>query len=142
MNGNFDAFPSIDHLKEGVHYTLVNFDFASTPLVSHTPGTPCPQGFKMIFGMCRKLKGDNQDWDKESETDEEKSVKQEGARTGSTYDTNKQMTVGGKKYGWAKLGGKPVIVEWGSVAGVRNPDGSITKTTRDDKGVATSSTAA
>lgn len=140
MQGNFDAFPSIDHLKEGVHYSLLNFDFASTPLVSHTPGTPCPPGFKMVFGLCRKLRDGSEEWDRDKETDEEKSVKEKGAKEGSSFDTNKAISSGGKKYGWAKLGGKPVLVEWGSVAGVRNADGSITKTTRDDKGVATSTT--
>lgn len=137
MLGNFDNIPSIDHLTEGVHYNLVEWDFASVPLVSHTPGTPCPEGYKMVFGLCRKLKTGTQEWDKEKETDEEKGVREAGAKSGSTFETNKAISAGGKKYGWAKLGGKPVIVEWGSVAGVKNPDGSISKPTSNSGGATT-----
>lgn len=127
MLGNFKDLPSVDHLTEGVHYRIVNFDFASTPLVSHTPGTPCPEGYKMVFGMCRKLQSGTDKWDRKSDTDEEKTVKEAGSKAGSTVAKNVPITVGKKKYGWAMLGEKPIVVEWGSVAGIKNPDGTVTK---------------
>lgn len=127
MQGNFGNLPSVDHLKEGVHYRIVNFDFAGSSPEPHTPGTPCPEGHKMVFGVCRKLKAGSQDWDRETKSDQEKAVEGEGVKTGSTSSNNKAVTSGGKKYGWAMLGEKPIVVEWGSVAGIKNPDGTVIK---------------
>lgn len=113
MLGDFNI-PSVDHLREGIDYVVMDWDFASPP-VPHTPGESCPPGYKMIFGMCRKLRAGSQDWDTEGESDMEKAGKAAATKAGSTFDTNKPVDIGGKKYGWAKKNGKPVMVEWGSV---------------------------
>lgn len=117
MQGDF-SLPSVDHLIEGVHYKIINWNFAdSSPASQPAPGESCPPGTKMVFGMCRKLKSNTQDWDPEQESDQEKAGKAEAQKAGSSFENNKPVSVGGKKYGWAKKGGKPVLVEWGSVAG-------------------------
>jgi hypothetical protein len=43
---NFN-FPSVDHLVEGIHYTIVDWNFAEE----------CAPDEKMVFGMCRKVGG-------------------------------------------------------------------------------------
>ena len=100
MQSNFN-FPSIDHLIEGVHYTLVDWDFAEG----------CAPGEKMTFGVCRKVGGS------QKAASEEELANAKAKKEGSTFDTNKPVEMKGKKYGWAMKGGKPVMVEWGSVAG-------------------------
>lgn len=131
MNDQFN-FPSVDHLIEGVHYTIVDWSFAdSAP--SHTPGTPCPPRHKMTFGVCRKLGGSG-DWDPEQQSDEEKKASDEATKTKSSYENNKAVSVGGKKYGWAKKNGKPVLVEWGSVAGIKKPGGGVEKKANPGEG--------
>jgi hypothetical protein len=131
MIGNFGNLPSVDHLKEGVHYRVVGWDFADSSPVSHTPGTPCPDGHKMVFGVCRKLKAGSQDVDRDAESEEEKAAKGQGLTPGGE---NKPVKVGEKKYGWALSNGKPIIVEWGSVAGIKSSDGSVTKMVRNPDG--------
>lgn len=123
MLGNFNL-PCVDHLREGIDYRVVDWDFAdaqpAAPPISHTPGTPCPDGTKMIFGLCRKVKpGTESDWSADDQTDEEKKLSGEAQKAGSDVKTNKAFESGGKKFGWAIKGGKPVIVEWGSVAGTK-----------------------
>jgi len=121
MLGNFDI-PSVDHLREGIDYTIVEWDFASrasAPPVQQPPaGQPCPTGTKMIFGLCRRLKGSG-DWASGDDTDKERELKQQAGKEGSAFENNKAIQAGGKKYGWAKKDGKPVLVEWGSVAGIK-----------------------
>jgi hypothetical protein len=120
MQGSF-GIPSIDHLREGIDYTIVDWDFAAqapAQPISHTPGQPCPEGTKMIFGLCRRLKGSG-DWASGDDTDKERELKQQAGKEGSAFENNKAIQAGGKKYGWAKKDGKPVLVEWGSVAGIK-----------------------
>jgi len=131
MQSDFNL-PSVDHLIEGVHYTIVDWSFAQAA-PSHTPGTPCPPGHKMTFGVCRKLGGSG-DWDPSQQSDEEKKVSEAATKSKSSFDNNKAITSGGKKYGWAKKGGKPVLVEWGSVAGVKKQDGTVEKKVNPGEG--------
>lgn len=123
MQGGFNSVPNVDGLIEGVHYREIQWDFAAqapAPVISHVPGTPCPDGFKMVFGLCRPVK-------EGVETQEERDVRQKAEEIGSSATSNKRIDINSKKYGWAIKNGKPIIVEWGSVAGLKNPDGSIKK---------------
>lgn len=38
---------------------------------------------------------------------------------GSDPTNNRKVMIDGKAYGWAIQGGKPIMVDWGSVAGVK-----------------------
>ncbi len=115
--------PCVDDLIEGVDYHVVNWDFAasapattaSAPVAQPAPGQPCPPGTKMVFGLCRRTDG--------TDTDEERNIKDKAKKEGSEFKNNKQITAGGKKFGWAMKGGKPILVEWGSVAGVKKVGG-------------------
>jgi hypothetical protein len=69
----------------------------------------------MVFGLCRRTDG--------TDTDEERNIKDKAKKEGSEFKNNKQITAGGKKFGWAMKGGKPILVEWGSVAGVKKVGG-------------------
>jgi hypothetical protein len=124
MPGFFN-FPDVSNFREGVDYELVDWSFAQS--VNHTPGTPCPPGHKMTFGLCRKIGGSGK-WDPSDETDEEKNLRSSAKTSGSSFENNKAIESGGQKYGWAKKDGKDVLVKWGSVAGVKNKDGTVTKT--------------
>lgn len=112
MLGKFNT-PSVDHLREGIDYRVLDWDFASP--VPHTPGEPCPPGHKMVFGMCRRLKEGSQDWNPNEDSDSERAGKIRAKEVGSSFQNNKPVDIGGKKYGWAKKDGKDVLVEWGSV---------------------------
>lgn len=112
MLGNFNT-PSVDHLREGIDYVMLEWDFASG--VPHVPGEPCPPGHKMIWGMCRRLKSGTEDWNPDEDSDIERAGKIKAKEVGSTFQTNKPVEIGGKKYGWAKKNGKDVMVEWGSI---------------------------
>lgn len=118
MLGTFNI-PSVDHLREGVDYRVVDWDFAA----QQPSGQGCEEGEKMVFGVCRKLKSgtsrDEKDFDPTAKSKQEQSLEAEASKQGSTFQTNKAVTTGGKKYGWAMKGGKPVMVEWGSVAGTK-----------------------
>jgi hypothetical protein len=109
MNNPFN-FPSVDHLIEGVHYRIVDWNFAEG----------CPEGEKMVFGACRKLgqkSDDDKDFDSSKKTKQEEGNEAAAKKQGSDVKNNKAVTVNGKKMGWAVKNGKPVMVEWGSVAG-------------------------
>lgn len=106
---NLFNFPCVDHLVEGVHYTIVNWNFAE-----------CGPDEKMVFGTCRKLKGgstDEKDFDTSRKTKQEEEGEAEAKKQGSNVKNNKPFMAGNRKMGWAVKGGKPVLVEWGSVAG-------------------------
>lgn len=140
--------PSVDHLIEGVHYTLVDYDFAERKAfaigypeqqyeegrrdrglqtnmpsrgMASTFGEDCPEGEKMIFGMCRKPgeKKGEKDFDSSKKTKQEEEGEAEAKKQGSNFKNNKMIkdVKSGKKLGWAMKDGKPVLVEWGSVAG-------------------------
>ena len=147
MNPIFD-FPSVDHLIEGVHYTVVDYDFAERQAMAigypqqqygeeehlreQNTNMPsrgmvssfeeCPQGEKKVFGVCRKpgqKADDKKDFDSSKKTKQEEELEGEAKKQGSDFRNNKKITdvKSGKKLGWAMKGGKPVLVEWGSVAG-------------------------
>lgn len=118
MPGQFNI-PCVDHLREGIDYRVVDWDFADaapTPTSPHNPGESCPPNQKMVFGVCRRVNatGEQQVGD---DTDQEKALKNQAKKEGSAFENNKAVSAGGKKYGWAMKGGKPVMVTWGSVAG-------------------------
>jgi len=116
MLGSFNI-PSVDHLREGVDYIVVDWNFADpAPSLSLNPGDPCPPNQKMVFGVCRRVNanGEQQVGD---DTDQERSLKDQAKKEGSAFENNKAVSAGGKKFGWAMKGGKPVMVAWGSVAG-------------------------
>jgi hypothetical protein len=107
---NYFNFPNIDHLTEGVHYRIIDWNFAEG----------CPEGEKMVFGACRKLRDgstDDKDFDSSKKTKQEEEAEGEAKKQGSDVKSNKPVMVNGKKMGWAVKNGKPVMVEWGSVAG-------------------------
>ena len=130
--------PSVDHLIEGVHYTVLDWNFAEDTEAnilrqqrtnmpsSGGPSTfaeECPEGEKMIFGTCRKpgeKKGDKE-FDSSKKTKQEEDLEGQAKKAGSEFKNNKmiQDVKSGKKFGWAMKGGKPVMVEWGSVAGAK-----------------------
>lgn len=133
--------PSIDHLTEGVHYRIVEWSFAEDTeanLLRHqqtnmptrgmsasfADGQGCPEGEKMIFGACRKpgeKSNDDKDFDSSKKTKQEEDLEAQAKKEGSDFKKNKmiQDVKSGKKFGWAMKNGKPVMVEWGSVAGVK-----------------------
>ena len=113
-------FPSIDHLIEGVHYTTIDWNFAEE----------CAPGEKMTFGVCRKIDGSTQKAASQEELGQKEAKKQ-----GSTFQNNKQITEGltKKKMGWAMKDGKPVLVEWGSVAGEKKVGPAPTKPVKKPK---------
>lgn len=128
MLGNFNI-PSVDHLREGIDYRILDWDFASgAPVQQPPPGQPCPPGTKMIFGLCRRLKSGTGDWDPSDESDMERAGKMKAKAEGSAFENNKPIDIGGKKYGWAKKGNKDVLVEWGSVCAKKVNGKCVSKT--------------
>jgi hypothetical protein len=114
MIGDFSV-PNVDHLTEGVHYHVVDWDFAA-----------CEPDEKMVYGICRKVGGTGEkDFDTSKRSKQEEQLGNEAQKQGAGASTKEQasaankkaFTVEGKKFGWAIKGGKPVIVAWGSVAG-------------------------
>jgi len=128
MLGRFDI-PSVDHLREGVDYQIIDWDFAASAPIPHTPGESCPPGTKMVFGMCRRVKEGTQDWNTDEDSDSERAGKIKAKEVGSSFQNNKPVEVGGKKYGWAKKGGKDVLVAWGSVCAKKDKDGNCISST-------------
>lgn len=130
--------PSVDHLIEGVHYTILDWNFAEDTEAnilrqqrtnmpsSGGPSTfneECADGEKMIFGSCRKpgeKKGDKE-FDSSKKTKQEEDLEGQAKKAGSEFKNNKIIkdVKSGKKFGWAMKNGKPVMVEYGSVAGVK-----------------------
>jgi hypothetical protein len=114
--------PSVDHLIEGYHYTEVSYDFANR----------CPKGTwadQQNNGICtnkdillnrRKLR--NQ---KRSQQPMRTPRKKNPTVQGSNFENNKKITTGDGDFGWAKKDGKPVLVKWGSVAGILKNDNSV-----------------
>jgi hypothetical protein len=96
----------------------------AAPAQQPQQGTQCKPDEKMTFGVCRKTGAapkDENDFDSTQKTDEEKSLEAEAKKQGSDVKNNKPVMVGNKKYGWAIKNGKNVLVEWGSVAGAKQP---------------------
>lgn len=89
----------------------------------------CGPGEKMVFGVCRKVDGTpetpaqpqqqgQQPKPKEKEKSaQEKELEAAAKSQGSSPTNNRKVVINGKSYGWAIQGGRPIMVEWGSVAG-------------------------
>jgi hypothetical protein len=79
----------------------------------------CEEGEKMVFGACRKMgaKNEEKDFDSSKKTKNESDIENEGAKQGSSFESNKPFMKDGEKYGWAMKDGKKVAVKWGAVAG-------------------------
>ncbi len=133
---NLFNLPTVDHLVEGVHYRVLDWNFAEDTeanlLRNQNTNMPsrgmastfeeCPQGEKMVFGVCRKpgqKADDKKDFDSSKKTKQEEDLEGQAKKAGSEFKNNKMIkdVKSGKKLGWAMKDGKPVLVEWGSVAG-------------------------
>lgn len=79
----------------------------------------CEEGEKMVFGACRKqgAKNEEKDFDSSKKTKNETDIENEGAKQGSSFESNKPFMKDGVKYGWAMKNGKKVAVQWGAVSG-------------------------
>lgn len=89
----------------------------------------CGPGEKMVFGVCRKVGGTQEDKpevgpdgkpkkkEKKEKSPMEEKLEKAAKAQGSDPTNNKKVVIDGKAYGWAIQGGKPIMVEWGSVAG-------------------------
>lgn len=130
--------PSVDHLIEGIHYTVLDWNFAEdteanilrnqqTNMPSKggasTFAESCPEGEKMVFGICRKVgeKQGEKEFDSSKKSKQEEEGEAQAKKEGSNFQNNKMITdvKSGKKMGWAMKNGKPVLVEYGSVAGMK-----------------------
>lgn len=111
--------PSVDHLIEGYHYTEVEYDFAQR----------CPKG------MHKDYANNSVCTDKNILASRRRSRNQSHSKTLpnkpqlSNFENNRKISTGEGDFGWAKKGGKPTLVKWGSVAGIKNNDGTVTKIT-------------
>ena len=129
----------ISYLEARVEREWSQFDFADAPA--------CPEGQKMIFGICRNLEEDEKDKEgnptgkkKEAKlTPEEEKLMKTAKAQGSepVPGKNKKVVIDGKEYGWAIKGGKPMLVEWGTVAGIKDKSGKITIKAGDGSGKTT-----
>ena len=105
------SFPNIDHLIEGIHYELVDWDFAERTMTQKD----CAPGERVVFGRCAK--GDNMG---DKDIDEaQKKARAPGAP--KVNNAKGPVMIKGRKMGWAIRDGKPVLVDWGSNAGVGTP---------------------
>ncbi len=84
----------------------------------------------MVFGVCRKIgdtqeepkpegQGGAQQPKKQEKSAQEEKLEKAAKAQGSTPDNNKKVVIDGKAYGWAIQNGKPIMVEWGAVAGIK-----------------------
>ena len=113
--------PSVDHLIEGYHYTEVSYDFANK-CARGTWADPQNNGVctnKDILQNRRRLKQPKTQ--KPMRTRKQKNPTVQG----SNFENNKKITTGDGDFGWAKKDGKPVLVKWGSVAGMLKKDNSV-----------------
>ena len=113
--------PSVDHLIEGYHYTEVSYDFANK-CARGTWADPQNNGVctdKNILLNRRRMKQPKSQ--KPMRTRKQKNPTVQG----SNFENNKKITTGDGDFGWAKRDGKPVLVKWGSVAGMLKNDNSV-----------------
>jgi hypothetical protein len=116
MLSNFNL-PSVDHLIEGYHYSEVEYDFAQrchkgTWKDPNTGGCVDKQAI-----LARRRSRQNG-----------QGMNQRPRNEPSNFQNNKKISTGHGDYGWAMKNGKPTLVKWGSVAGIKNEDGTVTKT--------------
>jgi hypothetical protein len=118
MTKNEFDFPSLEGFREGEDYRVLEWSEAKEFFSDFA--NECGEGEKMVFGVCRKVGGSSnnkKDFDSSKKTKQEEEVESEAKKQKSDVKSNKPFTVNGKKFGWAIKNGKPVVVEWGSVAG-------------------------
>jgi hypothetical protein len=81
----------------------------------------CAADEKVVFGVCRKVgqKTGEKDFDSSGKSKQEEGIEAAGKKAGSDAKSNKPFKdpKTGRLMGWAIKDGKPVAVEWGSVAG-------------------------
>ena len=97
---------------------------AQAPAQAPPQDGPCKPDERSVFGVCRKIGGapkDDRDFDSNAKSDDEKAAEAEAKKQGSDVKNNKPVIFNGKKMGWAIKGGRPVMVEWGAVAGEKKP---------------------
>jgi Zn-finger nucleic acid-binding protein len=116
MLSNFNL-PSVDHLIEGLHYSEVEYDFAQR----------CHKGTwrDRKSGACVDK---NAILSRRRQHQNNQGSRQTSRSESSNFQNNKKISTGHGDYGWAMKNGKPTLVKWGSVAGIKNEDGTITKT--------------
>lgn len=118
----YESEAIIQYLEQMVEKEWAQSDFAE-----------CGPGEKMTFGVCRKVDGapeqpqaqaqaPSQGSSQEKPKEKPKSAMEEklekaAKAQGSDVTNNKKVMIDGKAYGWAVLNGKPIMVEWGKVAG-------------------------
>lgn len=119
MFGSFNV-PEIDHLTEGVDYEVLDWSYAAP---SPLPGQPdpstgrvCPDGYKMVFGKCRKLKVAAAPQPPPAVTSAPAPAAPQSPPTGS-YRNDTPQRINGANYGWAKKGSSLVLVSWKDVEG-------------------------
>jgi Zn-finger nucleic acid-binding protein len=115
MLSNFNL-PSVDHLIEGYHYTEVEYDFAQRcrkGTWKDTTTGACIDKHAMIARRRNR---------------QQSQSSQKPKNEASNFQNNKKISTGHGDYGWAMKNGKPTLVKWGSVAGIKNADGTVTKT--------------
>lgn len=128
----YESEAIIQYLEQMVEKEWAQNDFAE-----------CGPGEKMTFGVCRKIDGapeqpqaqaPSQEKPKEKPKEQPKSPMEEklekaAKAQGSDVTNNKKVMIDGKAYGWAVLKGRPILVEWGAVAGEKKvgPKKSSTK---------------
>jgi hypothetical protein len=90
----------------------------------------CQPGEKMTFGVCRKVDGGVEEKpemgpdgkpkkkeEKQQKSPMEEKLEKAAKAQGSDVSNNRKVMIDGKAYGWALLNGKPIMAEWGKVAG-------------------------
>jgi hypothetical protein len=109
--------------KPKLGFDLESYLEEARDLYGYKEGEGCPEGEKMVFGACRKVKGSGEkDFDTENKSNQEKELEAGASKSGSDVKNNKKWKgPDGKTYGWGVKNGKPVVVEWGSVAGEKKP---------------------
>ena len=114
----YSAETIISYLEARVEREWSQSDFAE-----------CGPGEKMVFGVCRKVgetkeekpevgpDGKPKKKEKKEKSPMEEKLEKAAKAQGSDPTNNKKVVIDGKAYGWAIQNGKPIMVEWGSVAG-------------------------
>lgn len=122
----------------------------------------CGPGEKMTFGVCRKIgeapaaqpaqqgaapsqpqaqqpgqpaaAGQQPKPKEQPKSPMEEKLEKAAKSQGSDPTNNKKVVIDGKAYGWAIQGGKPIMVEWGSVAGEKKVGPKPAKPKRQGRG--------
>jgi len=114
----YSAETIISYLEARVEREWSQADFAE-----------CGPGEKMVFGVCRKVGGTQEEKpevgpdgkpkkkEKKEKSPMEEKLEKAAKAQGSDATNNKKVMIDGKAYGWAIQNGKPIMVAWGSVAG-------------------------